>query len=74
MIDKPRVVQTASHPTAIIRPTIPQTEIRNITRPGCRELTAAVAARGIATAGPWFAHHLRMDVATFGFEIGADAP
>jgi hypothetical protein len=31
---------------------------------------AAVAAQGIAPAGPWFTHHLRMDPATFDFEIG----
>jgi effector-binding domain-containing protein len=38
--------------------------------PGIAELMAAVAAQGIAPAGPWFTHHLRMDPATFDFEIG----
>ena len=30
---------------------------------------ATVAAQGIATAGPWFTHHLRMDPGIFDFEI-----
>ena len=38
--------------------------------PGYRELMAALAAQGIAPAGPWFTHHLRMDPDTFDFEIG----
>ena len=38
--------------------------------PGIGELMAAVAAQGIALAGPWFTHHLRMDPHTFDFEIG----
>jgi len=37
--------------------------------PGIAELLAAVAAQGIVPAGPWFTHHLRMDPATFDFEI-----
>jgi len=31
---------------------------------------AAIAAQGVAPAGPWFTHHLRMDPETFDFEIG----
>jgi len=38
--------------------------------PGIGELMATVAAQGIAPAGPWFTHHLRMDPNTFDFEIG----
>lgn len=38
--------------------------------PGHRELMAALGSQGIAPAGPWFTHHLRMDPATFDFEIG----
>lgn len=70
MIDKPQIVQTAVQATAIIRLTIPREEIRNVMGPGYRELMAAVAAQGIALAGPWFTHHLRMDPDTFDFEIG----
>jgi effector-binding domain-containing protein len=38
--------------------------------PGLGEVRAAIAAQGIAPAGPWFTHHLRMDPDTFDFEIG----
>jgi effector-binding domain-containing protein len=70
MLDKPQIVQIDAQLTAIIRLTIPREEIRNIMGPGIAELVAAVAAQGIAPAGPVFSHHLRMDPATFDFEIG----
>ena len=70
MLDKPQIAQTAVQTTAIIRLTIPREEIRNVMGLGHRELMAAVAAQGIAPAGPWFTHHLRMDPDTFDFEIG----
>ena len=38
--------------------------------PGIGELMAAIAAQGIAPAGPWFTHHLRMDPDIWDFEIG----
>ncbi len=69
MLDKPIIVQTTAQLTAIIRLTIPRAEIRNVMGPGIGELMAAVAAQGIAPAGPWFTHHLRMEPATFDFEI-----
>ena len=43
--------------------------MRNVMAPGITELMAAVAAQGIGPTGPWFTHHLRMDPATFDFEI-----
>ena len=70
MLDRPQIVKTDAQRTAIIRLTIPREEIRNVMGPGIAELTAAVAAQGIATAGPIFSHHLRMDPAIFDFEIG----
>jgi len=70
MLDTPQITQTAALLTAIIRLTIPREEIRNVMGPGIGELMAAVAAQGIAPAGPWFTHHLRMDPNTFDFEIG----
>ena len=50
MLDKPQIVQTDAHLTAIIRLTIPREEIRNVMGPGIAELMAAV--QGIAPAGP----------------------
>ena len=70
MIDPPRLVQTATQPTAVIRLTIPRSEIRSVMGPGRAELMAALRAQGIAPAGPWFSHHLRMHPGTFDFEIG----
>jgi effector-binding domain-containing protein len=69
MLDKPKIVQTAAQTTAVIRLTVPRAEIRSVMGPGRSELMAAVAAQGIATAGPWFTHHLRMDPDVFVFEI-----
>lgn len=70
MLDAPRITQTPAQPTAVIRLTIPRAEIQQVMGPGISELMAAVAAQGVAPAGPWFTHHLKMDPHTFDFEIG----
>jgi len=70
MIDTPRIIRTDAQSTAVIHLTIPRTEIRSAMGPGIKELMATVSAQGITPAGPWFTHHLRMDPATFDFEIG----
>ena len=38
--------------------------------PAIGEVMAAVAAQGIALAGPVFSHHFKMEPATFDFEVG----
>jgi hypothetical protein len=48
---------------------IPREEIQNVMGPGIRELMATIAAQGIAPAGPWFSHHVKMAPAIFDFEI-----
>lgn len=70
MLDKPQIVQTAAQPAAIIRFTIPKSQIQSVMGPGRLELSAVVAAQGLVAAGPWFSHHLRMDPDIFDFEIG----
>jgi effector-binding domain-containing protein len=70
MLDTPQIAQTTNQLTAIIHLTIPREEIRNVMGPGVAELMAVVAAQGMAPTGPWFTHHLKMDPATFDFEIG----
>ena len=65
MLDKPEIVRTVAQQTAIIRLTIPRSEIQKVMGPGISEVMAAVAAQGIGPAGPVFSHHLRMDPATF---------
>jgi effector-binding domain-containing protein len=70
MIDQPQITQAAAQPAAVIHFTIPREEIRNVMGPGIGELMAAVAAQGIAPAGPVFSHHFRMDPKVFDFEVG----
>jgi len=70
MIDSPEIVQISAQPTAIIRFTIPRSEIQRVMGPGHADLMETIAAQGIAPTGPWFTHHLRMDPETFDFELG----
>lgn len=70
MIETPQITQTAHQHTAVVRLTVPREQIRDVMGPGLKELMAAVAAQGVAPAGPWFTHHLRMDPEVFDFEIG----
>jgi effector-binding domain-containing protein len=69
MIDAPRIAHTQDTLTAAIHITVPRAQIQEVMGPGLQELTAAVAAQGIKTTGPWFTHHLRMDPKVFHFEI-----
>ena len=70
MLDEPQIAQAAARTTAVIRLTIPRADIQKVMGPGIAELMAAVAAQGIAPAGPIFSHHFRMDPEIFDFEIG----
>ena len=74
MIDPPKIVQTEAVATACIRLTIPRAEIQRVMGPGLGEVMATLAAQGIAPAGPWLTHHLKMDPATFDFEICVPVP
>jgi effector-binding domain-containing protein len=69
LLDTPQVTETADQLTAFIRITVPREEIQSVMGPGLGEVKAAIAAQGIAHAGPWFTHHLRMSSETFDFEI-----
>lgn len=69
MLNTPQITQSAAQLTAVIRLTVPRAEIRNLRGPGIGELKTAVAALGIALAGPRFNHHLSMDPDIFDFEI-----
>ena len=70
MIDTPQLIQCPAQSAAVIHVTIPRDDIRNAMGAGYRELMTALAAQGIAPAGPWFTHHLRTPGETFDFEIG----
>ena len=69
MIDAPQIVQTAAQEVALIHLTIPKADIQKMMGPGIGELTSAVADQGIVVTGPWLTHHLKMDPATWDFEI-----
>ena len=69
MIDTPQIVQTTDQLTAVIRLTIPRTDIQREIGPGIEELMKVVAEQGIGPAGPWLSHHLRLVPEMFDFEI-----
>ena len=69
MLETPRIVETAERLTAVIRLTVPSSEVRNVMGPGIKEVMDVIAAQGIAPAGPWLTHHLRRPGETFDFEI-----
>jgi effector-binding domain-containing protein len=70
ILDEPRIVRTAARQAAVIRLTIPRSEIQQVMGPAIGEVMAALGAQGVSPAGPVFTHHLRMDPATFDFEVG----
>jgi effector-binding domain-containing protein len=69
VLESPQIMKTVDRLTAVIHLTIPRSEIRAVMGPGLNEVRAAIAAKGIAAAGPWFTHHLRMPGDVLDFEI-----
>lgn len=69
MIDTPQITEITAQLAATIHLSIPRSEIRSAMGVGIAEVMAAVKAQGIGPAGPLFTHHLKMDPATFDFEI-----
>ena len=70
MLDTPHIHDHPACQAAVIRFTIPRSDITKVMGPGIGELMAAVAAQGIGPTGPWFSHHFAMHPDTFDFEIG----
>ena len=69
MIETPHVTESKPQRVAMIRLTVPASEIRQVMGPGLQEIMGALAAQGIAPAGPWLTHHLRTPSDTFDFAI-----
>ena len=69
MITTPQIIQTTVQIAAVIRLTVPRSEIQTVMGPGIGEVMEAVKAQGIGPVGPWFAHHLTLNPATFDLEI-----
>ena len=69
MLSTPQILHTTAQPCARLHITVPRDEIQDVMMPGLQSVHEALAAQGLAPAGPWFTHHLRMDDAVFDFEI-----
>lgn len=70
MIDTPQIVQSPAQRTAVIHLTVPREDIQKVMGPAIGELMGALAAAGIAPAGPLFSHHLKRPTEIFDFEVG----
>ena len=69
MIDTPRITAIPAQLVAKIHLTIPRSEMRSMMGPGISEVMATVSGQGVGPTGPWFTHHLKLQPATFDFEI-----
>src|SRR3954447_10768990 len=70
MLSPPEIVQTGAEQAAVIRLTIPRSEMMKQFGPAVGELMAALSAQGIEPVGAVFAHHLKMSADNFDFELG----
>ena len=70
MLATPQIIETNVQEAAIIRLTVPRSEMREVFGPAVGELMAALAAQGVEPVGAVFAHHLKMSPNTFDFELG----
>jgi effector-binding domain-containing protein len=69
VIDAPVILKAPAQHVASIHLTVPRAEIQQVMGPGISDVMVAIAAQGVAAAGPWLTHHLRMDPRIFDFEI-----
>src|SRR6267143_2051695 len=70
MLAAPEIIMTNVQEAAVIRLTIPRSEMMKVFGPAVGELMAALAAQGVEPVGAVFAHHLKMSPDTFDFELG----
>jgi effector-binding domain-containing protein len=70
MLDTPQILQTAAQTAAVIHLIVPRSDMMKVFGPAAGELMAALAAQGIKPEGAIFAHHLKMSVDNFDFELG----
>lgn len=74
MIDEPTILQSKAQPAAVIRFTIPRSDIAQVMGPAFQELSRTLSSQGVTPAGPWFSHHLKLDPEVFDFEVGFPVP
>jgi len=70
MLATPQIIQTNAQESAVIRLTIPRSEMMKMFGPAVGELMAALNEQGVEPVGAVFAHHLKMTLDTFDFELG----
>src|SRR6266481_7965771 len=70
MLATPQIIRTNVQEAAVIRLTIPRSEMMKVFGPAVGELMGALAAQGVEPVGAVFAHHLKMSPDTFDFELG----
>ena len=70
MLATPEIIKTDIQEAAVIRLTIPRSEMMKVFGPAVSELMAVLAAQGVEPVGAVFAHHLKMSPDTFDFELG----
>ena len=69
MIDTPEIAQSTARQVAMIRLTVPTSQIRTVMGPGIREVYETLAAQRLSPAGPWLTHHVRRPTEVFDFAI-----
>ena len=70
MLATPQIIETNVQDAAVIRLTIPRSEMMKVFGPAVGELLTVLAAQGVEPVGAVFAHHLTMSPDTFDFELG----
>jgi len=70
MISTPQIVQTPAQEAAVIRLTIPRSQMPKQFGPAVGELLQELNRQGIEPVGAVFAHHFRITPETFDFELG----
>jgi len=66
----PQIIQTSVQEAAVIRLTIPRSEMMKVFGPAVSEVMSTLAAQGVEPIGAVFAHHMKITQDTFDFELG----
>ena len=70
MIDTPQIVETEEVTAAVLRMTVPRSEIKLVMGNGMKELVQTVGDQAVVMSGAVFTHHFKMEPDRFDCEIG----
>ncbi|MBV1689840.1 GyrI-like domain-containing protein [Novosphingobium sp. G106] len=70
MLSEHQIVETAAEQAAVIRLTIPSSDMPNVFGPAVGELLTTLGAQGVEPIGAIFAHHVKLPSDVFDFELG----